>query len=183
MEPQEQLNEEWRPIPGYPSYQVSSLGRVASTGYFNKIWRKGRILKPFHDSAGYFQVGIYQPRGVKNQISVHRLVAIAFHGPCPVGLETAHLNGIRTDNGVENLQYVTSIENQSHRVPHGTSNRGERCVTHKLSADQVLTIAASDANPKQIANKLGVHQRTVRSIRRGENWSWLTGIKPERSSN
>lgn len=95
--------EFWKPIPG-SKYEASSLGRVRSP--------RGNILKPYNHGLGYHLVGMkfdHEPKVVTR--TVHRLVALAFHGPRPEGLDIAHGNCIKTDNRPSNLRYATRSEN------------------------------------------------------------------------
>lgn len=106
--------EKWRPIPGCPGYEASDQGRIRSS-------RGGltRLLKPWVSGNGYLYITIRRA-GAKRHRSVHSLVALAFHGPRPDGLEVRHLNGTNTDCRATNLQYGTPSENRYDSVRHGT---------------------------------------------------------------
>lgn len=119
--------EEWRVIPGFPGYEASSFGRIRSLKTHNGV--TGRILSQSKNGHGYFQVGPYA-NGQINISKVHRLVALAFHGPCPPGLETRHLDGNRLNNRPENLRYGTHSENGQDMVRHGEHNQARK--THCL---------------------------------------------------
>jgi hypothetical protein len=102
--------EIWKPIKGYDGlYEVSNLGRVKSLNYKNT--KKEKILIE-GINRGYCYVNLF-----KNKISktkyLHRLVAIAFlnHTPCGMKLVVNHINFIKTDNRVENLEIITHREN------------------------------------------------------------------------
>jgi hypothetical protein len=112
--------EIWKDIPGYEGkYQVSNLGRVKSLPRKmcnNKGCHisKEKILKPIMDHYKYYNVKLY----INNKQStkkIHQLVSIAFlnHIPCGYKLVVDHINNIKTDNRVENLQIITSRENSS----------------------------------------------------------------------
>jgi hypothetical protein len=111
------MTEEWRPIGEAPGYEVSDQGRVRS-------WKKfgggplPRIVKP-HDTAGYWAVGLYTPSG-RVPRTIHALVAEAFIGPRPEGMEVRHLDGDRRNNVPTNLRYGTRAENARDAVEHGT---------------------------------------------------------------
>ena len=114
--------EVWRDIPGYEGkYQASSLGRIRSLDRVVKRrnWSSfrlpGRVLKPRLSHKGYLLVGLCTEARTKNY-SVHRLVARAFI-PNPKGKpEINHRNGDKTDNRVENLEWVTTAENVRHSI-------------------------------------------------------------------
>ena len=113
------MGEIWKDIPGYEGmYQVSNLGRVKSlpkqwlTALGGKRSHDGIILKPQRKIGGYIIVRLPKDKKYKN-FSVHQLVAMAFlnHVPCKQKLVIDHINDIRTDNRLENLQIVTTREN------------------------------------------------------------------------
>ena len=99
------LNEIWKSIKDYPNYEISNYGRVKS-----KV--NNKILKPTFDSRGYYVVSLYNENGKSIPKTIHRLVANAYlknENNYPV---VNHINGIKTDNRVENLELCT----QSHNV-------------------------------------------------------------------
>lgn len=117
--------EEWRPVPGYEGmYEVSNQGRVRSidrvivrnNGVSQMV--RNRILRPELNRWGYERVHIYR-KGRGEGFFVHRLVLLAFAGPCPEGMEVRHLNGNPADNRLPNLQYGTSYENKLDTLRHG----------------------------------------------------------------
>lgn len=118
--------EEWRPVPSHPDYDASDLGRIRS-----RRRRNVRILKPSPCGGyGYLAVCVRTDRGRgKRTATVHSLVAEAFYGTRPEGLEVRHLNGVATDNRAANLQYDTHSENLRDRARHGTdpNARKTRC--------------------------------------------------------
>ena len=103
--------EEWRIIPRHSDYEASNLGRV----------RKGSriITQRLHYTRRYPVVEICGG-GKHAETLVHRLVLMAFAGDPPEGTECRHLNGIRTDNRIENLAWGTHSENSVDQVRHGT---------------------------------------------------------------
>jgi hypothetical protein len=112
--------EIWKDIPNYEGlYQVSNLGRVKSL--FRKIYNKNNefiytqkeiILKQSYDKSGYYRIALTN-NSERKRFKIHQLVAMAFlgHKPCGFKLVVDHINDIKTDNRVENLQIVTSRYN------------------------------------------------------------------------
>lgn len=83
--------------------------------------RKGKILKPKIDKYGYECVTLTK-NGKRKSYTVHKLVAMAFI-PNPKNKKTInHINGIKTDNRVENLEWNTEKENQQHKWDNGLAN-------------------------------------------------------------
>lgn len=102
--------EIWKDIPNYEGiYQVSNLGRVKSLG--NDRNKKERMRKE-RIHKGYSNI-MLSSKNVQKSFDVHQLVAMAFlgHIPCGHKLEVDHINGIKTDNSVDNLQVITHREN------------------------------------------------------------------------
>jgi hypothetical protein len=129
---------EWRPIPGFPGYEVSDTGRVRSywRRWFRGVGRgRGCAWLPGNTSremrfrvdprTGYCHVQLRRD-GKAHQRYLHRLVLEAFRGPCPPGHETRHLDGVRSNNVLTNLAWGTKAENEADRHRHGTVLRGDR---------------------------------------------------------
>ena len=96
--------EKWKRINGY-NYEVSNIGRVRNLS--------GKILIQKTDN-GYKRIGLYLN---KKQLffRVHRLVAAAFIPKIKGKDHVHHINHIRDDNRVQNLQWVTAEENQYYK--------------------------------------------------------------------
>ena len=109
--------EEWKDIPGYAGlYQVSNLGRVKSLRF-----NKERIMKSTN-SHGYQSIELCV-NNVRFITGVHRLVAMAFL-PNPQNLpEVNHKDRNRSNNCVDNLEWVTQSENVAHAYRHGVLPR------------------------------------------------------------
>lgn len=103
--------EIWKDIPNYEGYQVSNLGRVKSLERIDALGHrlKEKILKPQLDGR-YYQVVLCKQSIVKHYY-VHRLVWEAFNGQIPENMQVNHINEIKTDNRLSNLNLMTAKEN------------------------------------------------------------------------
>ena len=108
--------EIWKDIEGYEGlYQVSNLGRVKRMRFINKNTNieKERIKSQKIRKDGYLEVALYK-NGKGKYIQVHRLVAKSFI-PNPKKLpQVNHIDGIKTNNIVENLEWVSISDNAIH---------------------------------------------------------------------
>lgn len=118
------MEEIWKDIEGYEDlYQVSNLGNVRSLDrevfngkvYYTKL---GKKLKFFSDKNGYFCLHLAK-NNKQSTKKVHRLVAQTFIVNPNNKPEVNHKNGIKNDNRVENLEWVTGSENIQHAYRTG----------------------------------------------------------------
>ena len=176
--------ELWRVVVGYGGrYEVSSGGRIRS--YIKPIvggvkWLiKPRLLNPSTTSKGYRRISLCDGC-VEKSYSVTRLVLAAFAGPCPDGMEAAHLNGDPGDNSIENLAWVTHRENESHKRLHGTTCCGSKNGNSKLTAKQVMAILVRLKNGERgvaLAAEYGITPTTISDIGRGKTWTYVGGTR------
>ena len=99
--------EEWKQIKeGY--YEVSTIGNIRSV-------KTSKIIKTHHSTKDYVIIGLYID-GKRKRFSVHRLVAEAFVENIDNKPFVDHINRIRDDNRVENLRWVTHLENMQNQT-------------------------------------------------------------------
>lgn len=106
----------------------------------------------------------------------HRLVCAAVNGPAPsVKYDAAHSCGDRRCVSPQHLRWATRSQNQMDRVPHLTSNRGERHGCSKLTEADVRNIRQLKGKLSQteIGRAFGVSRGAVYEIHAGKNWAWL----------
>lgn len=157
--------EQWRDVVGFEGlYRVSDLGNVLTvkTGNLKKATVTGQDERPF--------VLLWR-NNRPNLRRIHRLVIEAFVGPRPDGMECCHNDGNPANNQLRNLRWDTSKNNHADKIRHGTTNRGERCGTAKLTKEQVAAIRADNRLQRLIAADYGVGENTISRIKTGARWA------------
>lgn len=164
--------EAWAAIPGYEGiYEASSLGRVRRIKPLKRARAVPYYLKPMLNQHGYCRV-VLTKDGKHKPYSVHRLVMSAFHGPSK--LQVNHMNLIKTDNRLENLEYVTHEANTIHAINAGVRPKGEVHGMSKLTEAQVREIRRLrelGLTTYQIADRFKVTRPNIGSILAGKTWN------------
>jgi HNH endonuclease/NUMOD4 motif len=178
--------EYWREVVGYPGYLVSSLGRIWSRARLSTSGHRirGRIMCQFAWKAtkdakySVYQVRISGPGGVKKTFRVHQLVAEAFHGRCPAGMEVLHGPCGSFDNRASQLRYGTKAENIGpDRRRDGTLLSGGACWQAKLTVEIVGECrrrAAAGETQAALAAEFGVSVGTMGMAIMGRTWGSCT---------
>lgn len=171
--------EIWKDVVGYEGlYQVSNMGRIKSFHY-DRV--NGRVLKPGWAGCGYLKVGLWQD-GKRKCMLVHRLVAIAFLGPPPSpDHEANHKNGDKTDNHVENLEWITHSGNTQHayrilgakpRRPSGEANGNAKLTDGKVRRIRKL-YATGKWTQAELGKMFGVSDVTISYIVNRKIWKHI----------
>jgi len=151
-------------------YELNKKGQVFSV-------RSNKFLKPQLKTNGYLSVSFCENGKVKQHL-VHRLVAKKYL-PNPKNLpEVNHKNGIKIDNRLENLEWVSKSENEKHSYKVGLkSHLGEKNTQSKLTKEEVLQIKnfweTKNFLQKELGEMFGVCQQTISLIVINKNWKHL----------
>ncbi len=156
----------------WPAYRIGDDGTVWTRWSKNgkamvDEWRL-RATRP--DKDGYPRVVLCNAE--KHQMfHVHRLVAEAFHGPCPPGLEVRHFPDRDPANcRADNLKYATPKENNADKFIHGTRQIGERNGMSRIAdADtpRIFDLHGKGYSHREIAAAVGLCKSQVGNILRG----------------
>ena len=167
------MKEIFKIIEEFPEYEISNLGNVIS----NTKQKKGNIIKQRLTKHGYYKFDIHRIGQY-----THRFVALTFinnpeNKPC-----VNHINGIKTDNRVENLEWVTHSENSQHAwdtnlISRVKSNIGEKNGSNKLTEENVIKIKSllktTNMFYREIAEMFNVNITTIASIKHRKTWKYL----------
>lgn len=142
------MYEIWKDIKGYEGYyQVSNTGKIKTLEHNiirhngKRLTIKEKILNGSKDTKGYLQVELKKD-GKRNIKFIHRLVAETFIENPNNKLQVNHINGDKSNNGIDNLEWVTCSENIHHAWKNGLNKpiKGEAHGNHKLTDDEVRYI-------------------------------------------
>lgn len=183
--------EQWKPAVGYENfYEVSNFGRIKclSKGTGNNY---SRVLpeKIASQRIGVKKYGNYClvnfcVNGIKKVKKVHRLVAEAFLDNNENKPQVNHIDGVKTNNSVENLEWATQSENIKHAFRIGLNKpnvdnpkiRGSAHVHSKLTETDVLNIrklSESGMTQKAISKIYGVHPNNINVIVLRKTWKHI----------
>jgi len=158
-------SEVWKVCLDDPRYEVSDLGRIRRK--LNK-----RIRKPSTAGQGYYSI-VVSTKGKNIGHYIHRLVAKAFLGAIPKGMEVSHKNGNKKDNRASNLVLESHKDNVQRRYIHGTHYKGVNNPSAKLSKTDVELIRkqrSKGAALKVLATTFGVSMQQISRICLHQNW-------------
>jgi hypothetical protein len=159
----------WARIKGFENYEVNAEGKIRN--------KKGKTLS-FGESGGYLKVGLYDSNKNRFNLYVHRIVATAFIPNIHNKPEVNHINGIKSDNRKDNLEWNTSSENTIHSFKTGLSTKnaviGQKNGRSKLSNKEVLEIKEKyrlgNISQRTLSNQYNVSQCMISNIIKGVNW-------------
>ena len=167
----------WKPVMGYEdSYEISDVGKVRSlTRKCGKRITNGKILNERLNKKGYPEVFFHSKEKKNLARNPHRLVAETFI-PNPNNLpQVNHINGIKTDNRVKNLEWVTDSENKYHAYAIGLqpTRKGENNSNAKLDNNSVTLIKQkynSGINISSISKEMNINLSIIRQLIYGRTW-------------
>ena len=149
-------------IKGFEDYIININGKV-----FSK--RTNIFLKTCIDKDGYTMV-VLSKKGIKKNISIHRLLAISFIPNPENKPQVNHINGVKSDNRLDNLEWVTASENIVHAWTIGLSDKCRKI----LSTIHNRSIINMENNVfygsiKEASEKENINYSTLKAMLNGQN--------------
>ncbi len=164
------MSEKWVDIKDYKGlYEISDTGKVRNVV-------KNKTLRISNNGNGYLRVGLRKDDKRRNFL-LHRLLALSFIPNPDNKSQVNHINGIKTDNRVENLEWCTNKENNVHAIGTGLlNNRGSSHGRSKLTEEDVYKIremAQNKLTDVDISGIFKVSPATVYYIRTRKTWKHI----------
>ena len=149
--------EEWKAIENYEGYyEISNFGNVRNS-------RTGRTLKLNDRGNGYFCCTLSKNNIRKNQ-SVHRLVAKAFIDNPEGKQEVNHIDGNKFNNHVDNLEWTTRSENETHAMNNGLCKYNKPVIATNVATGESIEFRSVH----QAAQHFGMYKRCVEAVLSGQ---------------
>jgi DNA-directed RNA polymerase sigma subunit (sigma70/sigma32) len=172
--------EIWKDVRGFEDYyevsNFSNIRRKKGSSHLKQVNLKGSF-----DKDGYIKVNL-KIKQKTNSKMLHRLIAEAFIPNPENKTQVNHLNGIKDDNVLENLEWCTLSENRQHAYDTGLQNgltrRGAQNNFSKLENKDVLAIRMK-YNKKQgrtmkvLSEEFNVSSGCIQRILSKNSWAWL----------
>jgi hypothetical protein len=171
--------EVWKDVVGFEFYyEVSNTGYIRRKAGSSHL--KPKNLKMRYDADGYCRVNL-KVKQKSNSKFFHRIIAMAFLDNPENKPQVNHINGIKHDNRLENLEWATRSENRVHAyrtgLQTGKSRQGIKCNFHKLTEMQVKDIRKRYhkrvVTMKELAKEYSVSEACINNIISKKNWGWL----------
>ena len=168
------MKEIWKPVKGWEGfYEVSSLGCVKSLP--RRGTSGGIVIPSFNNTKGYARLRLYNGKSNTKMVAVHRLVATAFIPNPHNNPEVNHINEIKSDNRVENLEWVSSSDNCKHgtRLARIKAKRSKPVVGYlgksKLEYSSISDTLKDGFDPRRVSDAC----RGIIKHHKGYMWKYL----------
>lgn len=170
-----ELVEIWKAIPEFEDlYIISNYGKVKSIGIGNNR-KTGQIISTWLSPKwNYENINLYK-NGNKYTFTIHQLVASIFIGNCPEGYEVNHIDNNKSNNRLDNLEYLTHSENMIHaynfdrNISHGESHGRAKLILKEVL--EIKELLKTDLTQKEIGLRYNIKPQQISRIKTGKRWA------------
>lgn len=156
--------EEWKEIPDFPLYLISSHGRVMNS-------KTKRLLKPYTKPAGYLQINLWKNKKGYSK-DIHQLVYISFTEDFDLqGYVINHIDGNKVNNNITNLEKVTYKENNLHAIYITKVNTCAKPVFQLNEKGDIVNEFNSIAEASRITGIANI-SRAIKNKRKAGSYYW-----------
>lgn len=175
-----------KPIENYPNYEVDDRGRIYSLARWNRPY--DLELSPSHNNKGYQWVSLYNEFGGRRRL-IHRIVAKTFIPNPENKPEVNHIDGNKNNNSVDNLEWVTHLENVQDAIRRGTAyqnisgfdnHRGKKIAQYDLNGNLLKIWPSSRRIEKDLGyahGNIGRACKMENSKGYGFRWKYWEGVE------
>lgn len=157
----------------FSKYEVTSDGRIINISLNREVSQRG-------NDYSYKVVCLSDNNGKPRFVKVHRLVASKFVPSDDETLEVNHIDGNKSNNNADNLEWVTSRENKIHAWENGLyTHKGESHYLSKLTDDDVRKICemlSSGCRAKEVADLFDTTKDVINNIKSGRSWKHISSL-------
>jgi hypothetical protein len=171
------MKEIWKRIPNFNKYEASNLGRIKTFNW--KGSKQERVMKPAKDGSGYLRTVLIDNEGKNKTVKVHRIIASTFIDNDLNKPEVNHINAVKDDNRVVNLEWSTRQENLKHAKENNLQKvlKGSEIGNSKLKEHEVLSIRREYkprvVTKRMLAEKYNVDWTTIKDIIQKRTWKHI----------
>lgn len=155
-------------------YYINRKGQIYKHAQLrpNGFFISDNLISPYTMSHGYLGVNVWLNSEKPMVEYHHRLMALTFiHNTNPDTYNVInHKNGIKSDNRIDNLEWVTTHENHIHALDTGLALHGEKHVSSTISNQDAINIYLSNDSTRHLCDTYGISRAQVGRIKRKENW-------------
>lgn len=158
-------------IPNYRNYLISQDGEIWTIA-------SNKFMKLKKNKYGYMCLSIKNDLGKTKTISAHRLVAISLIPNPENKPQVNHINGIKHDNRIENLEWCTRSENSQHAIKTGLTNYryGQYIYNSQVTDADALIIFNDTRSVSEISKDYNVSRSIISCIKKGRTFNHVTGL-------
>ncbi|MEY2669661.1 MAG: virus Ardmore [Pseudomonadota bacterium] len=176
------------PVPGWPGYFVNRMGSVFTTicpAHSGRTNYRMRPMRQQRNDHGYYFIILHRP-GLKKSVRVAEIVLSTFIGPRPAGCDSDHIHGVRSDNRLSELRWLTRSQNIRAAADRNGGRPGGRGENHwtrrrgRIPASTIREIVRlvrdGECSQAEAARRMGVSKPTVCALMKGSTRRDLAGM-------